>query len=183
MAIFKHSTAEVSEDAKLGENVKVWNQAQIREGAEIGDNVIIGKNVYIDHHVKIGKNTRIQNNVSVFNGVTLEEGVFVGPHVCFTNDMLPRSINPDVSFKSADDWETSETRVRRGASIGANSTILPVDIGEWALIGAGSVVTKDVPAYALVRGNPAKQTGYVCKCARKLEESQSPGDSCTNCNE
>jgi len=165
---FIHQTAEVSPKAKLGSNVKVWNQAQVREDAQIGENTIISKNAYIDFGVKIGKNVKIGNNVSVFHGVEIQDGVQIAPHVCFTNDMFPRAINPDGTQKGASDWKLSKTLVKGGASIGSNSTILPVAIGNWALIGAGSVVTKDVPDYGLVAGNPARLKGYVCKCGKKL---------------
>jgi UDP-2-acetamido-3-amino-2,3-dideoxy-glucuronate N-acetyltransferase len=159
---FVHPTADVSKDAILGENVKVWHQAQIREQAVLGANCIVGKNAYIDHHVSVGANTKIQNNASVFHGTTLEEGVFVGPFVCFANDHFPRAINPDGTLKKVDDWTVSKTLIKKGAAIGAHATILPgVTIGEWAMVGAGSVVTKDVPAYALVYGNPAQIHGKV----------------------
>jgi len=164
-----HASADVSPKAKIREGTKIWNNSQIREDAEIGENTIISKNVYIDSGVKIGKNCKIQNNVSVYHGVTIEDGVFVGPHVCFTNDMYPRAINPDGSIKSASDWEVSKTLIKKGASIGANSTILPVIIGEFALIAAGSVVTKDVPDYALVMGVPARIVGKVNKEGRRVE--------------
>jgi len=166
-----HQTAEVSPKAKIGDNVKIWNHAQVRENATIGDNTIIGKNVYIDSGVSIGKNCKIQNNVSVFHGVTIEDGVFIGPHVCFTNDKYPRAINPDLTIKSASDWEISKTLIKEGAAIGANSTILPgVTIGKFALIGSGSVVTKDVDDYTVVFGNPAKKYGFVCKCGKPLKD-------------
>jgi len=171
---FIHKTAEVSPLAKLGDNVKIWNQAQIREDADIGENTIISKNAYIDFGVKIGRNVKIGNNVSVYRGVTIDDGVQVAPHVCFTNDKLPRAINPDGSLKGSSDWSVSKTHIKMGASLGANSTILPVSIGKWAFIGAGSVVTKDVPDFGLVVGNPAKLIGYVCKCAKKLTKEACP---------
>ncbi len=170
--VFIHNTAEVSPEAKLGENVKVWNQAHVREKAEIGDNTILAKNVYVDHGVKIGKNVKIGNNVSIFHGVDIEDGVQIAPHTCFTNDKYPRAVNPDGTPKGASDWEISRTTVKMGASIGSKSVILPVTIGKWALIGAGSVVTKNVPDYGLVVGNPAKLIGYVCKCGKKLKEGR-----------
>jgi acetyltransferase-like isoleucine patch superfamily enzyme len=132
----------------------------------------VGKGVYIDTGVRIGNNVKIQNYVSVFQGVTLEDGVFCGPHCVFTNDKHPRAINPDGSLKYAHDWVVSPTLVRRGAAIGANATILcGVTIGQWAMIGAGSVVARDVPDYGLVRGNPARLQGFVCPCGQRLVES------------
>jgi acetyltransferase-like isoleucine patch superfamily enzyme len=169
-SVYIHPTADVSPEAVLGEGVKIWNQAQVREGAHVGADCIIGKNVYVDFGVKIGARVKIQNNSSVFHGVTLEDGVFVGPHVCFCNDMLPRAISPDGSQKGQDDWEVGPTTVGYGASIGAGSIILPsVTIGKFAMVGAGSVVTRSVPAHALVFGNPAVLRGYVCACGRKLD--------------
>ncbi|KHO46251.1 MAG: transferase hexapeptide repeat containing protein [archaeon GW2011_AR3] len=162
-----HPTAEVSANAKIGENTMIWHRSQVREDAVIGENCILGQNVYIDFGVHIGNNVKIQNNVSVYHGVTIEDGVFVGPHVCFTNDMYPRAINPDGSLKTATDWTVSKTVVKKGASIGANSTILPVTIGEHAMIAAGSVVTKDVPPYSLVMGVPAQVVDFVCKCGTR----------------
>ena len=164
----KHETAEVADKAEIGDGTSVWHFSHVREGAKIGKNCIIGQSVYIDSGVKIGSNVKIQNNVSVYHGVTIEDGVFVGPHVCFTNDLKPRAINPDRSLKSGDDWEVSKTLVKKGASIGANSTIISgITIGEFCMIGAGSVVTKDVPAFALVYGNPAKIMGEVDKRGNK----------------
>lgn len=166
-----HATADVSDEAKIGEGTRIWNWVQVRENSEIGDNCILSKGVYIDANVKIGNNVKIQNNVSVYHGVELEDGVFAGPHVCFTNDKNPRAINDDDTLKSADDWQISPIIVKKGASIGANSTILPgVTIGEYALIGAGSVVTKDIPAYALAFGNPCKQRGRVDKQGNIVEK-------------
>ena len=166
---YVHPTAEVSPEAHVGAGTRIWRQAHVREHASIGQSCNIGKGVYIDAHVRIGSNVKIQNHVSVFEGVTLEDGVFVGPHVCFTNDLAPRAITPDGKLKSADDWRITPTLVKYGASIGAGSVIVcGVTIGEFALVGAGSVVTRDVPPHALVFGNPARQHGYVCRCAYRL---------------
>ena len=172
MAIRIHPTAEVSAEAKIGEGTSIWHQSQVRPGAKIGQNCILGKGVFIDVDVVVGDNVKIQNYVSVYHGVTLEEGVFIGPHVCFTNDLRPRAINPDGSLKSASDWVLSETRIRRGAALGANSTIrCGVTIGQWAMVGSGSVVTRDLPDYALAFGNPARIRGFVCPCGEQLEET------------
>ncbi len=169
MTVRIHATAEVSENASIGDGTSIWHQCQIREGVKIGKNCILGRGVYVDAGVSIGDNVKIQNYVSVYHGVTLEDGVFVGPHVCFTNDMRPRAINPDGSLKAADDWELSLTLVKRGAALGANSTIrCGVLIGEWAMVGSGSVVTRNVPDYGLVAGNPARLRGFVCPCGEKL---------------
>ncbi len=178
-----HVTADVSKDARIGEGTHIWHQAQVREGARIGAHCIIGKGVYVDAGVIIEDNVKIQNYVSVFHGVTLEDGVFVGPHVCFTNDLRPRAVNPDGSLKAADDWVLSKTLIRRGAALGANSTIVcGITVGEWAMIGSGSVVTRDVPAYGLVFGNPARLRGFVCPCGTKLDlQSQNAGRVTLQC--
>jgi len=171
MTIRIHPTADVSDKASIGEGTSIWHHCQIREGASLGQNCILGKGVYVDAGVSLGDNVKVQNYVSIYHGVTIEDGVFVGPHVCFTNDMRPRAINPDGSLKAADDWVLSLTLVKRGAALGANSTIrCGITIGEWAMVGSGSVVTRDVPAYGLVLGNPARLRGYVCPCGEGLVE-------------
>jgi acetyltransferase-like isoleucine patch superfamily enzyme len=171
--IYIHPTAEVSAEARVGRGTRVWRQAHVREEATVGEHCTIGKGVYIDARVQIGSNVKIQNHVSVFEGVTLEDGVFVGPHVCFTNDLFPRAINPDGTLKSAQDWTITPTRIKYGASLGAACVIrCGVTVGTFALVGAGAVVTRDVPPHALVLGNPARQRGYVCRCARPLREVQ-----------
>lgn len=177
MAPFVHATAEVAETAQIGDGTHIWHHCQVRPDAQIGKNCNIGKGVYIDAGVKIGNNVKIQNYVSVYHGVTVEDGVFIGPHACFTNDMLPRAINVDGSPKAADDWVLSSTLVKRGAAVGANSTIrCGVTLGEWCMIGSGSVVTKDIPNYGLVYGNPAQLHGFICPCGEKLELARESGN-------
>ncbi len=192
MAVLIHPSADVSPHAEVGESTSIWHHAQVRENAVIGANCIIGKGVYVDAGVSIGDNVKIQNYVSVFHGVTLESGVFVGPHVCFTNDLAPRAINPDGARKSADDWVLTKTLIEYGAALGANSTIVAgVTVGRWAMVGAGSVVTRDVPRHGLAWGNPARLRDFVCRCGKRLHiEAQTlagAGESlearCSACNE
>ncbi len=167
-----HPTAEVAHSASIGEGTSIWNQAQVRERARIGAGCVIGKNAYVDAGVVIGDRVKIQNNVSVYHGVTVESGVFIGPHACFTNDKVPRAVNPDGSVKTDADWEVSPTLVRAGAAIGANATILPgVTIGRWAMVGSGSVVTRDVGDHELVVGNPARRVGSACACGNPLRDA------------
>ena len=161
-----HSTAIVEEGAQLGEGTRIWHFAHVRKGAKIGRNGNIGKDVYIDTNVIIGDNCKIQNFASLYHGLTMGNDVFVGPHVCFTNDLYPR-----VSLWNDD--RLIKTIVKDGASIGANSTIVAgITIGVSAMVGAGSVVTKDVPDHALVFGNPARIHGFVCNCGNKLEKKE-----------
>lgn len=167
-----HPTAEVSAGAVIGEGASIWHHAQVREGAVVGPGSIVGKGVYIDFNVRIGANCKVQNYSCVYHGTTLEDGVFVGPEVVFTNDRYPRAINPDGSLKGDADWEVEETLVKQGAAVGSRVVVLPgVTIGRWALVGAGAVVTRDVPDHGLVAGNPARRVGWACVCARKLDDA------------
>ena len=161
--VFIHPTASVSPKAQLGAGTKVWINVQIRENAVIGVNCIVSKDVYIDHTVTIGDRCKIQNSVSVYHGVTIGNDVFVGPNACFTNDRVPRAFNAD--------WKITPTVVKDGASIGANSTLIcGITVGEYAMIAAGSVVTRDVAPYTLVMGNPARPVARIDQAGNKVEE-------------
>lgn len=164
-----HPTAEVSDRAVIGADTLIWRNVHVREAAHVGRQCIIGAGVYIGAEVELGDRCKIQNDALLYEGLTLEDGVFVGPQVCFTNDYWPRAINADGSLKSSADWELGKTLVRHGASVGARSVIVTgVTIGAFAMVGAGSVVTRDVPEHALVFGSPARIGGWVCACGRKL---------------
>ena len=160
--VYIHPSATVEEGAIIGGNTKIWHLVQVRGGAIIGSECIIGRGCFIDSGAIVGNRVKIQNYVSVYHGVTIEDGVFVGPNAVFTNDKIPRAIEPDGSLKSVTDWVVSNTLIQYGAAIGANATIVcGVTVGRWAMIGSGAVVTKNVPDFALVAGNPARIIGYV----------------------
>lgn len=166
-SVFIHPSAEVSQDAVIGSGTKVWHQAQIMSGAAIGKNCILGKSVFVDSTVSIGDGVKIQNGVSVYRGVTVESNCFLGPHMVFTNDLTPRSF--------VHDFKITKTLLKQGASVGANATLIcGITLGEYCMVGAGSVVSKDVPPYTLVVGNPAKAVGFVCKCGKRAKESKNP---------
>ena len=157
-----HPSAVIDDGASIGNSSRIWHFTHVMASAKIGERCNIGQNVFVDSNVMIGNGVKIQNNVSVYNGVIIEDDVFLGPSMVFTNVINPRSF---IERKN----EFRKTYVRKGASIGANATILcGIEIGEYAMIGAGAVVVKNVPAYAVVTGNPAKQTGWVSKAGHKL---------------
>lgn len=162
--------ADVAENAVLGEGTKVWHLAQVREDAVLGENCIVGRGAYIGTGVTIGENTKIQNYALVYEPAVLGKGVFIGPAVVLTNDTYPRAVSPDGSLKSAHDWTPVGVTIEDGASIGARAVcIAPLTIGRWATIAAGSVVTKDVPAFALMAGVPARRLGWVGKAGFPLK--------------
>ncbi len=159
---YAHETSIIDENCKIGKDVKIWHFSHIMNDCEIGDNCNIGQNVVVSPYVILGKNVKVQNNVSIYTGVICEDDVFLGPSMVFTNVLNPRSI---VNRRG----EYKRTLVSTGATIGANATILcGIKIGKFAFIGAGAVVTKDVKPYALVLGNPAKQTGWMSEYGHKL---------------
>jgi UDP-2-acetamido-3-amino-2,3-dideoxy-glucuronate N-acetyltransferase len=171
---FVHDTADVASTATISAGSKVWHYAQVRENAALGENCVVGRGAYVGTGVEVGDNCKIQNYALVYEPAKLGRGVFIGPAVVLTNDHFPRAINADGSPKSADDWHPVGVDIREGASIGANSTcIAPIVIGRWALVGAGSVVVKDVPEYALVVGSPARRIGWVGTAGHPLTQEPS----------
>ncbi len=159
---FVHPTAVVDQPCTLGPGVRVWHFCHVREGAVLGARVQLGQNVYVGRGVRVGAGSKVQNNVSLYEAVTLEEEVFCGPSCVFTN-----VVNPRAAIERKDEFKA--TLVRRGATIGANATILcGITIGRWAMVGAGAVVTRDVPEFALVVGVPSRRAGWVCHCGVKL---------------
>ncbi len=177
--IFIHHTAAVGKECRIGTGTKIWHNAQILSGATLGKYCTIGHNCMVGSHAKIGDYVKLESNVDVWDLVTLEDYVFVGPSAVFTNDRNPRSRYPKKDYPHYGDWVP--TLVKEGASIGANATIVcGVTIGRWAFVGAGAVVTKDVPDYAIVAGVPAKMLGWMCECGNKLA-FKNGGARCPKC--
>lgn len=165
MDFFKHESAYIDDNVEIGKGTKIWHFSHVQSGAKIGENCVLGQNVNVGNNVTIGNFVKIQNNVSVYEGVTLEDYVFCGPSMVFTNILDPRSKYPQVGSKFY-----VKTLVREGASLGANCTIIcGHTVGRFSFIGAGTVVTKDVPDYALVVGNPGKIVGWMSEAGMKLE--------------
>jgi UDP-2-acetamido-3-amino-2,3-dideoxy-glucuronate N-acetyltransferase len=169
VAPFIHASASVHETSVLKSGVKIWDFAQIRESAIIGEETIVGRGAYIDAQVKIGKNCKIQNSALIYAPAIIHNGVFIGPGAIFTNDQNPRAITSEGNLKSAKDWVSQGVEILSGASIGAGAIcIAPVKVGAWAMVAAGSVVTKNVPNFALVAGVPARQIGWVGREGHRL---------------
>jgi len=178
--VYVDPTAIIDKKVSLGSCTKVWHFVHIMEDAKIGKKCVFADYVYVGKGVNIGNNVKLENRVTVYEGVTIEDNVFVGPHVTFTNDHYPRSFNTD--------WKILQTLVKEGSSIGAGTVIVcGTTIGEYSLVGAGSVVTKNIPPHALAYGNPARIRGFVCRCGRKLETREKKRShvfmECTVCNE
>jgi acetyltransferase-like isoleucine patch superfamily enzyme len=173
-------TSIVDEPSIIGKGTRVWNFVHVRENAEIGKDCVIADYVYVGRGVKIGNGVKLENRATIFEGVTIEDKVFVGPNVTFTNDFIPRSFSTN--------WKITPTVVKKGASIGAGTVIVcGKTIGKYALIGAGSVITENIPSHALAYGNPAKIRGFVCRCGKKLETKEKKKDcllmKCQICGE
>jgi UDP-2-acetamido-3-amino-2,3-dideoxy-glucuronate N-acetyltransferase len=165
-----HPTAVVEPGAHVGDDTAVWHHGHIRDGAVVGAGCTLGKNVFVDAGAVVGNRVKIQNNVSVYRGVTIADEVFVGPSAVFTNDRYPRAASTD--------WEVVPTAVQRGASIGANATIVcGVTLGEWCVVAAGAVVTRDVASHQVVAGNPARHLGWVCEHGRVVSRAQDRPES------
>ena len=161
--------ADISEDATIGDRSSIWHLAQVREGVRMGRDCVVGRGAYIGSGVQMGNGCKIQNYALVYEPAKLADGVFVGPAAVFTNDHFPRAVNPDLSPKSASDWEPVGVTCEEGASIGARAVcVAPVTIGAWAMVAAGATVVKDVPPYALVAGVPAKRIAWVGRSGEKL---------------
>jgi UDP-2-acetamido-3-amino-2,3-dideoxy-glucuronate N-acetyltransferase len=180
--IFVHSTAIVDEGVQISRNVKIWANAHIRSGAIIGENCVIGESVYIGESVVIGKNCKIQNGALIYEPCRLGDGVFIGPGAVLTNDRIPRAVNIDGRLKTKKDWQSSGVEVKNGASVGAGAIcVAPLEIGTFAMIGAGSTVIKNVSDFETVVGNPARHLRYNCKCGSGLDGRPIKSVVCKHC--
>jgi acetyltransferase-like isoleucine patch superfamily enzyme len=167
-----HGSADIEPDVQVGPRTSIWHRAQVRTGARIGADCVIGRDAFIDEGVTLGDRVKVQNLALVYHGVTVEDGVFIGPNAILTNDRHPRAITVSGELARADDWTVSPILVRHGASVGAGAVVVAgTTVGRFATIGAGGVVTRDVPDHALVAGSPARVIGWVCACGARLHDA------------
>lgn len=167
-----HPSADLEDGVAVGADSAVWQRAQVRTGARIGAECVIGRDVFIDVDVEIGARTKIQNGALLYHGVTVADGVFIGPGAILTNDRYPRAITPEGDLARADDWQVTPIRLAHGCSIGAGAVVVAgSDVGQFAMVGAGAVVTRSVPGHALVVGSPAHRIGWVCACGERLRDA------------
>ena len=187
-----HPSADIEVGASVGPRTSIWQRAQVRAGASIGAECVIGRDAFIDEGVPLGDRVKVQNGALVYHGVTVEDGVFIGPGAILTNDRYPRAITSTGELARAADWTVSPITLRRGCSIGAGAVVVAgVDVGAFATVGAGAIVTRTVADHALVAGNPARRLGWVCACGARLTDadgqpttpSPEPGAAafCTSC--
>jgi acetyltransferase-like isoleucine patch superfamily enzyme len=167
-----HASAELEAGVSVGPHTSVWNRAVLRNGASLGADCVIGRDAFIDEGVQIGDKVKVQNGALVYHGVSVGNGVFIGPGAILTNDRYPRAVTATGELARAEDWTVSPIELRDGCSIGAGAVVVAgVVVGRFATVGAGAIVTHDVPDYALVAGNPARRLGWVCACGTRLADS------------
>jgi acetyltransferase-like isoleucine patch superfamily enzyme len=177
-----HATADVEADVEVGPRTSVWHHAVLRTGARVGADCIIGRSVFVDEGVKLGNRVKVQNGALLYHGAAIEDGVFIGPGAIVTNDRRPRSITLSGRLARAADWTVTPTVLRHGSSLGAGAIVVAgCDLGRFSMVGAGAVVTRSVPAHALVAGNPARLLGWSCACGERLREDGVAGYACSAC--
>jgi acetyltransferase-like isoleucine patch superfamily enzyme len=167
-----HPSADLEPDVSVGPGTTIWQRAQVRRGSRIGSECVIGRDVFVDVEVTVGDRVKVQNGALLYHGLSVEDGVFIGPGAILTNDRYPRAITTTGDLAGDDDWTVAPILLRHGCSVGAGAVIVAgVEVGTYAMIGAGAVVTRDVPGHAMVAGNPARRIGWVCSCGHRLKDS------------
>jgi UDP-2-acetamido-3-amino-2,3-dideoxy-glucuronate N-acetyltransferase len=167
-----HPSADLEPDVSVGSGTAIWQRAQVRRGSRIGSECVIGRDVFVDVEVTVGDRVKVQNGALLYHGLSVEDGVFIGPGAILTNDRYPRAITATGDLAGDDDWTVAPILLRHGCSVGAGAVIVAgVEVGTYAMIGAGAVVTRDVPGHAMVAGNPARRIGWVCSCGHRLKDS------------